>query len=198
MRLQGLLHCACLHNLACWQMALLHMDQHCFTLQVGPGVKSLSEGDVVLPCATFMGTWTTRAVWKDKQLLKVPGKPAANKHHGPVDVRQAADWVGKHTASPVSNGKQVNLRSMDTKQTKGVHKEPSVIIEEIDDTVHTSATDNAVGGSDRSTADVEVLSSDADLPMPLEYLAINRELCTAYKLLEDHGALKVEQGTGCV
>ena len=36
--------------------------------QVGPGVKALSEGDVVLPNATFLGTWATSAVWREVRL----------------------------------------------------------------------------------------------------------------------------------
>lgn len=40
--------------------------------QVGPGVKGLSEGDVVLPLFPFAGTWRSAAVLKERQLLRVP------------------------------------------------------------------------------------------------------------------------------
>ncbi|GIL48595.1 hypothetical protein Vafri_5076 [Volvox africanus] len=41
-------------------------------LKVGPGVKSLSEGDPVLPLRPFAGTWATAAVWQEHTLLKLP------------------------------------------------------------------------------------------------------------------------------
>jgi hypothetical protein len=44
--------------------------------QVGPGVKELSEGDVVLPTVPLLGTFTQAAVVKAKQLVRV-GKLAA-------------------------------------------------------------------------------------------------------------------------
>lgn len=40
-------------------------------MQVGPGVKELSEGDVVLPTEPLMGTFTQAAVVKAKQLVRV-------------------------------------------------------------------------------------------------------------------------------
>lgn len=73
--------------------------------KVGPGVKALKERDVVLPFKTFMGTWRTSSVWKEKELLKVAG-------------------------------------------------------------------------------------TEEDPIMPLEYLAMCREMCVAYRLLEDFGKLK--------
>ncbi|GLC55887.1 hypothetical protein PLESTB_001040200 [Pleodorina starrii] len=41
-------------------------------LKVGPGVKSLSEGDLVLPLRPFTGTWATAAVWQERALLRLP------------------------------------------------------------------------------------------------------------------------------
>lgn len=46
-----------------------------FVVQVGPGVKELSEGDVVLPTVPLLGTFTQAAV-KAKQLVSV-GKLAS-------------------------------------------------------------------------------------------------------------------------
>jgi NADPH:quinone reductase-like Zn-dependent oxidoreductase len=45
-------------------------------MQVGPGVKELSEGDVVLPTVPLLGTFTQAGVVKAKQLVRV-GKVAA-------------------------------------------------------------------------------------------------------------------------
>jgi hypothetical protein len=39
--------------------------------QVGPGVTSLSEGDVVLPTTPLLGTFTQAAVVKAKQVVRV-------------------------------------------------------------------------------------------------------------------------------
>ena len=75
-------------------------------VKVGPGCKVLQENDWVLPYAQGMGTWRSLAVWKEKQVLKVP----------------------------------------------------------------------------------------TDL-MPVEYAAMLRELCVAYRLLEDYGTLKVRPCT---
>ncbi|EFJ43248.1 molecular chaperone [Volvox carteri f. nagariensis] len=41
-------------------------------LKVGPGVKSLCEGDLVLPLRPFAGTWTSAAVWPERHLLRLP------------------------------------------------------------------------------------------------------------------------------
>ncbi|KXZ54060.1 hypothetical protein GPECTOR_5g168 [Gonium pectorale] len=40
--------------------------------KVGPGVKSLSEGDMVLPLRPFAGCWATATVWPEKGLLRLP------------------------------------------------------------------------------------------------------------------------------
>ena len=79
----------------CW---LGRASWHC--AEVGAGVKALAEGDWVVPFKPGMGTWRSLAVWKEKDLMKMP----------------------------------------------------------------------------------------ADM-MPMEYAAMMRELCTAYRLLEDHGGL---------
>ena len=41
-------------------------------VKVGPGVKSLTENDWVLPFKSGMGTWTSLAVWKETDILKIP------------------------------------------------------------------------------------------------------------------------------
>jgi trans-2-enoyl-CoA reductase len=41
-------------------------------VKVGAGVKSLNEGDWVLPYKAEMGTWRSLAVWKEKDLIKLP------------------------------------------------------------------------------------------------------------------------------
>ena len=41
-------------------------------VKVGPGVKSLTENDWVLPFKPGMGTWTSLAVWKESDVLKIP------------------------------------------------------------------------------------------------------------------------------
>jgi trans-2-enoyl-CoA reductase len=77
--------------------------------QVGPGVKSLAEGQLVLPLRPFLGTWRGALVARERDLLPVP--------------------------------------------------------------------------------------QDA---MPPELLAMSREMCAAYRLLEDYGRLKVHaRGTEC-
>lgn len=40
-------------------------------LQVGPGVKELSEGDVVVPTVPLLGTFAQAAVVKAKQVVRV-------------------------------------------------------------------------------------------------------------------------------
>eukprot|EP00775_Hariotina_reticulata_P002103 gene2103-2422_t len=90
--------------------------------QVGPGVKDLTEGDVVLPVVPLLGTWTEAAVVKAKHVVR----------------------VGRMAATP----SQVTLQ----------------------------------GGSAATDGD--------DLPLPLEYLAVHRELLLAYRLLEAHPSLK--------
>lgn len=39
--------------------------------QVGPGVKDLAEGDVVLPTIPLLGTWTEAAIAQAKHVVKV-------------------------------------------------------------------------------------------------------------------------------
>jgi NADPH:quinone reductase-like Zn-dependent oxidoreductase len=41
-------------------------------VKVGPGVKNLSENDWVMPFKPGMGTWRSLAVWREKDLLKMP------------------------------------------------------------------------------------------------------------------------------
>ena len=41
-------------------------------VKVGEGVKNLNEGDWVIPYAADMGAWRSLAVWKEKQLIKLP------------------------------------------------------------------------------------------------------------------------------
>ena len=73
-------------------------------VQVGPGVKSLSEGDVVIPQLPLMGTWREAAVWQEKQLFKV-GKTAAAAAGGGV----AADVADvQSTANPKTTGRHCN------------------------------------------------------------------------------------------
>ena len=40
--------------------------------KVGPGVKALAEDDWVIPIKPGMGTFRTLAVWKEKDLMKLP------------------------------------------------------------------------------------------------------------------------------
>lgn len=51
-----------------------HTVQHdCPWAQVGPGVKQLYEGDVVLPAHTFMGTWRSACgSTKETDLIRLP------------------------------------------------------------------------------------------------------------------------------
>uniref|UniRef100_A0A0G4GCB1 J domain-containing protein n=1 Tax=Chromera velia CCMP2878 TaxID=1169474 RepID=A0A0G4GCB1_9ALVE len=39
---------------------------------VGPGVKVMKEGDLVLPLRSDMGTWRTASIWKERDCLKLP------------------------------------------------------------------------------------------------------------------------------
>jgi len=41
-------------------------------VKVGPGVKNLSENDWVMPFKAGMGTWRSLAVWREKDVLKMP------------------------------------------------------------------------------------------------------------------------------
>ena len=41
-------------------------------VKVGAGVKSLNEGDWVVPFAADAGTWRSLAVWKEKDVIKIP------------------------------------------------------------------------------------------------------------------------------
>lgn len=41
-------------------------------LQVGPAVKSLKVGDVVVPFTSGLGTWRSHAVFKESDVMKVP------------------------------------------------------------------------------------------------------------------------------
>ncbi|CEM15887.1 unnamed protein product [Vitrella brassicaformis CCMP3155] len=40
--------------------------------KVGPGVKDLREGDWVVPLKDTLGTWQVAAVWRERDLLKIP------------------------------------------------------------------------------------------------------------------------------
>jgi hypothetical protein len=54
--------------------AVLHCEVHISAstvLQVGPGVKGLSEGDVVVPTVPLLGTFAQAAVVKAKQVVRV-------------------------------------------------------------------------------------------------------------------------------
>jgi hypothetical protein len=51
-------------------------EQQVVVLQVGPGVKDLAEGDVVLPVVPLLGCWAEAAVVKAKSVVRV-GKLAA-------------------------------------------------------------------------------------------------------------------------
>lgn len=50
--------------------------RHIYTVppscQVGPGVKALCEGDVVLPGRPFLGTWATATLAQEKDLMRLP------------------------------------------------------------------------------------------------------------------------------
>ena len=41
-------------------------------VKVGPGVKNLSDNDWVVPYKPGMGTWRSLAVWREKDLMKIP------------------------------------------------------------------------------------------------------------------------------
>jgi hypothetical protein len=49
---------------------------HCccafYLAQVGPGVKSLAEGQLVLPLRPFLGTWRGALVARERELLQLP------------------------------------------------------------------------------------------------------------------------------
>eukprot|EP00878_Enallax_costatus_P032601 GHUV01035843.1.p1 GENE.GHUV01035843.1~~GHUV01035843.1.p1 ORF type:complete len:246 (+),score=98.27 GHUV01035843.1:107-844(+) len=94
--------------------------------KVGPGVKDLAEGDVVLPTIPLLGTWTEAAVVQAKHVVRV-GKL------GSCDAADRAKVAG-------------------------------------------------TGADSATVAD--------ELPLPLEYLAVHRELLLAYKLLEVDSSMK--------
>ena len=41
-------------------------------VKVGPGVKNLSDNDWVVPYKPGMGTWRSLAVWREKDVMKIP------------------------------------------------------------------------------------------------------------------------------
>jgi len=41
-------------------------------VKVGPGVKNLSENDWVLPYKAALGTWRSLAIWREKDIMKIP------------------------------------------------------------------------------------------------------------------------------
>ena len=41
-------------------------------VKVGPGVKNLSDNDWVLPLKPGLGTWRSLAVWREKDVMKIP------------------------------------------------------------------------------------------------------------------------------
>lgn len=49
-------------------------------VKVGAGVKSLAEGDWVIPYVPNLGTWRTLAVWKEKDLMKIPKEMTSENH----------------------------------------------------------------------------------------------------------------------
>jgi len=49
-------------------------------VKVGAGVKSLAEGDWVIPYVPNLGTWRTLAVWKEKDLIKIPKELTSENH----------------------------------------------------------------------------------------------------------------------
>lgn len=49
-------------------------------VKVGAGVKSLAEGDWVIPYVPNLGTWRTLAVWKEKDLVKIPKEMTSENH----------------------------------------------------------------------------------------------------------------------
>lgn len=65
--------------------------------QVGPGVKDLSEGDVVLPTAPLLGTFTQAAVVKAKQWVRV-GRLASE------DGAHAGDAADSGSSSQTAKG----------------------------------------------------------------------------------------------
>jgi hypothetical protein len=61
-----------------------------FVPQVGPGVKDLAEGDVVLPVVPLLGCWAEAAVVKAKSVVRV-GKLAAGSAASSAAPDAAAD-----------------------------------------------------------------------------------------------------------
>jgi NADPH:quinone reductase-like Zn-dependent oxidoreductase len=63
-------------------------------LQVGPGVKDLAEGDVVLPVVPLLGCWAEAAVVKAKSVVRV-GKLAAGSAASSAAPHAAAAQPGE-------------------------------------------------------------------------------------------------------
>lgn len=140
---------------------LLHLHSKNM-LQVGPGVKDLAEGDVVVTQQPLMGTWREAAVWPAKQLLKVGTRPAA----------AAAPHTAAATSAPAGSAAGDSQG-----QGGGEAGAPGGQAEQA-----------GAGGSRGEGAVWEEV-----LPLPLEYLAVSRELLVAYQLLAEHGDLKVRR-----
>jgi hypothetical protein len=136
-------------------------------LQVGPGVKDLAEGDVVLTQQPLMGTWREAAVWPAKQLLKVGTRPAAGAHSRSTTPTEAA------AAAADSQGQAGGEAAAAAGSARAGGQAAA------------GAGKAAAGGGGEGAVWEE------SLPLPLEYLAVSRELVVAYQLLAEHGDLKV-------
>jgi hypothetical protein len=69
--------------------------------QVGPGVKELGEGDVVLPLVPLLGCWAEAAVVKAKSVVRVGKLATGGAAHSTVpdaaDAKPGEDYTAVRT-----------------------------------------------------------------------------------------------------
>lgn len=169
--------------------------------QVGPGVTGLSEGDVVLPTTPLLGTFTQAAVVKAKQVVGVgrlaslEGSITTPAEAGQqsskclcVATAQTVCFVGSSCHASRLGGLSVVVC--------GCHP---LLVREVENNGTKGVQDELVGTHVRVCvwlhAGPESATVADELSLPLEYLAVHKELVLAYRLLEAH-SLKVGGGDG--
>lgn len=163
--------------------------------QVGPGIRFLAEGDVVLLTRPFAGTWRTLAIAKEKDLLRVGslagGAELAGGGGGSGRAAPAGGGGGDGRGGALagSDAEDAPPRGVvaprDQQQAEGGASAGDGILRPMSKPQAAAPARAAAGGGGGAGA-----AAADQLPLPLEYLAVSRELMTAYRLLEQHAELK--------
>lgn len=141
--------------------------------QVGPGVKQLAEGDVVLPLHAFAGTWRSLAVHKEKDLLRVGCMPAGGSAAAHLSAPAPVAAAGSAAAAALLRAAGADGRGG---QQPGGLPAPAEHAQQPLRILQPAVVAATAAPATATVADA--------LPLPLEYLAVSRELITAYRLLE--------------